>query len=117
MSEIETQNVSVELNYYVGPDDPINGVFYSRPVDPEFTSELVVGVYTDDDDSTGHPPVLAGLPLQISVAGSARALEAMGKYLLALARINSSDPDLHEHFEDVCDERGGNLHLIVRRLQ
>jgi hypothetical protein len=34
MSEIETQNVSVELNYYVGPDDPINGVFYSRPVDP-----------------------------------------------------------------------------------
>lgn len=114
MSELRETTVAVSLAYYTGVDDPELGVFSSRPVEPENTNELVVGVYLDDD-SVGFPSALDGKRLQIELAGSARALEALGTYLIALARLQSADPDTHEHFEDVRDARGGTLHLIVRR--
>lgn len=106
--------IEVTLSYFQGEDDPERQIFATRPVDPEFTSELQIDVHIDDD-SVGTPSALQGKQLQVEFAGSARALEAFGTYLLALARLQSSDPDPHEHFEDVQDATGHPLHLIVRR--
>ena len=114
MSDVMEKPVQLVLCYYVGPDDPQRGIFATRPVDPEFTEELRIGVYIDDD-SSGFPAVLDGKALQIQFAGTSRALAAFGAYLFALARLESPDPDPHEHFEEVRDDRGGTVHLIVRR--
>jgi hypothetical protein len=114
MTKMLRHPVEIELSYYTGGDDPERGIFTTRPVDPEHTGELRMAVYTDDD-TIGFPPELEGKPLQIEFSGSARALDAFGTYLIALARLNSPDSDPHEHFEEVVDERGGTVHLIVRR--
>lgn len=114
MTEIEIRNETIELKYFSGVDDVARGVFATRPVDPEFTEEIVVGVYADDSETMGFPAELEGVALQISIAGSARALDELGRFLIALARAESLDPDPHEHFEEIRDERGGNLHLIIR---
>jgi hypothetical protein len=85
-------------------------------VDPPFTNELSVDVSPDDSDSLGIPPELTRLGrLQVQLAGTPRALEALGTYLIALARLQTRDPDVHDHFEDVQYEPGGTTHLIVRR--
>lgn len=114
MTDFAQQPVQLTLSYYTGVDDPVRGIFATRPVDPEYTSELQIGVYVDDE-SSGFPTELNEKRLQVQLAGTSKALEALGTYLIALARLESPDPDPHEHFEDVADERGGTLHLIVRR--
>lgn len=92
------------------------GTDQGMPVDPDHTNELVIAVRSDDGDGDPRASVLAGTP-QIHLAGTSRALEALGRYLIALARLQSHDPDLHEHFEDVQNDDGGTVHLIVRRLK
>lgn len=114
MTKLTLRRIDVNLRYHQGKDDPERGVFATRPVDPSYTNELTLNVYADDD-STGLPPALAGVRLQIEFAGTARALEEFGTYLIALARLESPDPDPHEHFEDVGSETGETVHLIVRR--
>ena len=114
MTDTVRSPVQLELMYYGGDDDPARGIFNRRPVEPDYTKELRFGVYFDDD-SIGVPPELAGRPLQIEFAGSARALEAFGTYLIALARLHTADSDPHEHFEEIAGEHGANVHLVVRR--
>lgn len=114
MSDIRHQRTELLLQFYQGEDMPGQGIFYTRPVDPEFTDELEIAVYSDDD-SIGVPESLQTLPLQVQMAGTPRALEAFGIYLIALARLETADPDPHEHFDDVRSPHGG-MHLIVRRM-
>lgn len=114
MSDVTRTSAEIHLDYYSGTDEPDRGIFVHRPVEPEDTAELVIGVYIDDD-SIGSPPELKGKQIQIDFSGSARALESLGTYLIALARLESRDPDPHEHFEDVQNAEGGNIHLIIRR--
>jgi hypothetical protein len=104
----------VELSYHSGIDLPADGVFVRRPVDPDYTDEIILGVYDDESESFGFPAALTGMRLQIELAGSRRALDSFGTYLIALAKLQSEDPDLHEHFDDVTDARGGTVHLVVR---
>lgn len=114
MSDVINRPLPIVLSYYTGVDDVEQGIFTTRPVDPDFTSELQLSVYTDDDE-IGWPSQLDGTRLQVQLSGNSRSLEALGTYLIALARLESPDPDPHEHFEDVRDARGGTVHLIVRR--
>lgn len=115
MSDTRDKPTELVLSYVTGVDDPERGIYTTRPVEPAFTDELRVAVYIDDDETVGFPRELQGKRLQVQLGGSARALEALGTYLIALARLESPDPDPHEHFEDVGDERGGTMHVIVRR--
>jgi len=104
------------LEYHMTDENPEIGSFGNCPVDPEFTGELEVGVYIDDD-TVGAPKELIGKPLQVRLSGTARALEEFGKYLIALARLETGNPTPHDHFEDVKNEYGGMIHLIAERVQ
>lgn len=104
----------VELEYYAGTDVP-GKTYVNMPVDPDFTEELTLTIRLDDLDADPRVDVLGGRRPQINLAGTPRALEALGRYLIALARLNTADPDPHEHFEDVRNSDGGTVHLIVRR--
>jgi hypothetical protein len=114
MTDTVRNGVRVELAYYGGEDDPARGIFKRRPIEPEHMDEMALGVYFDDD-SIGVPPEIAGRPLQIELAGSARALEAFGTYLIALARLKTADSDPHEHFDELVGEHGATVQLVVRR--
>jgi len=114
MSDKVSIAAPIQLEYWAGEN--VTGIAYQRmPVDPDYTDELVIAVRSDDDEGDPREPLVAGRP-QVHFAGTPRALEAMGRYLIALARLQSADPDIHEHFEDVQNDDGGTAHLIIRRL-
>jgi len=115
MSDRSERDETIRLRYRIGPDDPEKGVYYTFPVEPPFTSELRIGAYLEDVDPDPLPPLLKEGRLQIQLAGTPRALEALGTYLIALARLETEDPNPHEHFEDVMHEQGVPVHLIIRR--
>jgi hypothetical protein len=115
MPDTSERDEIIRLRYRVGPDDPGNGVYHTRPAEPRFTSELRIGAYLEDVDPDPLPDVLRAGVLQIELAGTPRALEALGTYLVALARLETHDPNPHEHIEDVMHEQGGSVHLIIRR--
>ncbi|MBX6331320.1 MAG: hypothetical protein IRY91_05675 [Gemmatimonadaceae bacterium] len=115
MSKRVAVPTNVVLEYWQGRDLP--GVVYENtPVDPEHTDELTIALRSDEPDDTSDPrtPLFLGRP-QVHFAGTPRALEAFGRYLIALARLETADPNPHEHFEDVQNADGGTIHLIVRR--
>jgi len=104
----------LELEYYAGTDVP-GKRYASMPVDAEFTEELTVSIRVDDPEADPRVDPLGGRRPQVNLVGTPRALEALGKYLIALARLRTVDPDPHEHFEDVRNADGGTVHLIVHR--
>mgnify|MGYP001083900828 CR=1 FL=1 len=107
--------LEIVLEYLTIEEKPEAGTYGNCPADPPFTDELEIGVYIDDD-SIGPPTELVGKPLQVRFAGTPRALEAFGKYLIALARLETANPSPHDHFENVKNEYGGTVHLITERL-
>jgi hypothetical protein len=114
MSERMTTNAQIPLEYWVGVEEA--GVLYQNaPVDPEYIDEIVIGLRSDEEDAHPQAPLLGGRP-QVHLAGTPRALEALGRYLISLARLQTLDQEFHEHFEDVQNDDGGTVHFIVRRL-
>jgi len=113
MSEKVSVTAQIPLEYWRGEDVP--GVVYQNvPIEPEHTDELVMAIRSDDGGDDPRERVVDGRP-QVHLAGTPRALEAFGRYLIALARLETLDPDVHEHFEDVQNDDGGTVHLIVHR--
>lgn len=115
MSDTVTQHLTLQLEYYLRDEKAGGAPSDKWPVEPEFTNELRVDVYPDDD-SPGLPAELTGKRLQVQLAGSPRALTELGKYLIAFAQIETEGEDPHEHFEDVQNENGQPVHLIVGRI-
>ena len=114
MSERITITAQLPLEYWVG-EERAGVVYQNAPVDPEHTDEIVIGLRSDEDGADPQAPLLDGRP-QVHLAGTPRALEALGRYLVSLARLQTLDDEFHEHFEGVQNDDGGTVHLIVRRL-
>jgi hypothetical protein len=115
MSSKRSVTAQIALEYWMQADSPGHATQHV-PVDPQYTDELILAVRSDEQDADPRARVVSGRP-QVHLAGPPRALEAFGRYLIALARLDSQDPDVHEHFEDVQNDDGGTAHLIVRRLR
>jgi hypothetical protein len=111
-----SQPAQIELEYYSGePNDPDIHSSERWMVPPDFTNELRLAVYPDDDRVFKSSELDKLGRLQIEISGTPRAYEAFGRYLIALARLETSDDNPHDHFEDVEFAAGGTAHLIVRR--
>lgn len=105
--------VEVPLAYRVGRDEPERGIFRNSAVLPDFADELTVNVTRIPDHLTTDPD-LDATP-QVHLTGSPRALEALGLYLLALARLETADPEPYGMIEGVTDGEGSAIRLIPRR--
>jgi hypothetical protein len=107
--------VQIDLEYYHEPSSHPD-VVDTWLVDPKFTNELRLAVYADDD-SFGVPDAIKTLGrLQVELAGSPRALQELGRFLIAMARMETNDPNVHDHLENVQYGIGETAHLVVRRL-
>jgi hypothetical protein len=113
MSERVDVPTQVLLQYWRGKDEP-GRLYQNAPVEPEFTEELIIALRHDDGEGDPRAPLIDGAA-QVHLSGTPRALESFGRYLIALARLETADPDPHEHFEEVQNADGGNVHLIVHR--
>src|SRR5262249_27399756 len=91
---------------------PIKHTGYPPPAKrPE---ELLVAVRDLEPDDA---PIFPDNPTQFQVhlAGTAAALDALGKYLIALSRVRNTDPEPYESLNDVRNADGGTIRLLVRR--
>jgi hypothetical protein len=108
----------VVLEYRLGKEEPQRGIFRNAPVDPRYTGELLIAIRSDEDplgkpwctdDRDARP--------QVHLVGSARALEELGRYLIALARLKTADPEPYGSFDRVGNADGGTVRLLPRRLK
>ena len=115
---IRRENVSLALEYVsMGKDEP-GKVYRNFPRRAERTNELAIAIrpFDPDIEERQYNAATHGKP-QIILAGPAEALEELGKYLIALARLETTNESPGEHYDDVQNADGGTTHLIVRRTQ
>lgn len=117
MTRRNDDRVEIVLAYTGGEDEPERGVFRNYPVEPRHTDELVVAIRSEEDPIANVPynAALHGAP-QVHLAGSPRALEEFGKFLIALARLKTADPEPSLSLDDVINADGGTLRLLPRRI-
>ena len=109
-----TTTISLDLVYSAGLDEPDRGIFRNQAVEPNSGGDL----YVEVTQASGADNVLEGNPFQrqIHLVGTPTGLEALGTYLIALARLQGADPEPHGHFDAVRSSDGGTISLIPRRV-
>ena len=105
-----THTVEIALDYMSGRDEPAKGIFRNHPVQPEIDERLLIAVRGFNGQGT------KGIQPQVHLVGTASALEELGKYLIALARVETADPEPYGSFDNVRDADGGMLRLLPRRV-
>lgn len=115
MSEPQKITQTVVLEYTRGADEPAKGIFRRFPVSPRFADELVLGIAGEDDPARVRWDAAQGPP-QVHLAGTPRAFEELGTFLIALARLQTQDPAPSTSLSDVRFDQGGHARLIVHRL-
>jgi hypothetical protein len=110
----KTEKITIELRFQTGRDEPERGIHRNQAVEPAHGDELLIEIHELDEPDE----VLPGNPYQrqVHLVGTAAGLEALGTYLIALARLQTSDPEPHGHLDDVRAADGGTMSLIPRRL-
>lgn len=117
MTPTRSTEVTIRLNYVsTGPDDPERQVFRNFVADPTRTEELVVAV-RDDEHPEQEVFRRENVRPQIHLAGTAAALEELGRFLVALARLETLDPEPYSSVSDVLNADGGNARLVIRRVR
>jgi hypothetical protein len=110
----KVEQVTIELRYNAGKDEAERGIYRNQAIEPEAGNELLIAVHRlkEPDD------VLPGNPFQqqVHLVGTPAGLEALGTYLIALARLQTADPEPHGHLDDVKSADGGTISLIPRRV-
>jgi hypothetical protein len=111
-STIET--ITLDLRYTTGQDDPKRHTYGNQALEPESSNQLLIEIHQLDEADAVFP----GNPFQrqVHLVGTARALESLGTYLIALARLKTSEPEPHGHLDDIRFGGGGTISLIPRRV-
>lgn len=110
------KRIELELQYSGGKDDPSRGIYRNYPIAPPFVSELAISIAGDEDPARVRWQVeRLGRP-QVHLAGTPRALEELGRYLIALARLETDDPEPSGSLDGIQNPDGGTVRLLPRRL-
>ena len=112
MTNRRTERISIALEYHAGKDEPERGVFRNFPVDPKHTNELTIAIRPDL-----NPDGETVRGVQVHLIGNSRSLEELGRYLISMARLVTSDPEPYGSFDDVRNADGGTIRLLPRRLE
>ena len=111
-----SETVPLRLDYYVGKDEPARGVYRNAVVRPKYTRELLIAIRNDAEPFSDKPFNALTDPPQVHLVGTARALEELGRYLVALGRLKTADPEPYGWFDNVRNADGGRARLLPRRV-
>jgi|CZCB01.1.fsa_nt_gi hypothetical protein len=110
------EKIEIELNYFVGKQDTKNGIFVGGVKNPKYLDELEINIFEDEIFNEELDSFVKNGKIQVSLSGSSRSLEELGKYLIALSRYNTEDPDYHDHFDNIKNSEGSEMvNLIVKK--
>ena len=122
----ETRRVTVDLQF-IGDGRVVNlpdGALFGGVSDPVLSREFGFQVHREVPDEEGVLNPVQGDAaydgaLQVNLWGTSDDYRELGRYLLALAALDTSaDPNFHQHHDGLRSADGRTqLHLIVRRSQ
>ena len=110
-----SKEVTIRLHYETGRDEPERGIYRNQAIEPNEGGDLLIG-YTqcaEPDDVFPENPYQR----QVHLVGTAASLEALGTYLIALARLESAEPEVSGSFDEVRFDAGGTIRLLPRRVR
>jgi hypothetical protein len=98
--------------------DGAQGHFAGGVEEPQHLNELTIGVNDRELFDFEKDRFVPTGDLQVQISGSRRALYEFGRYLVALSKLETEDPDYHDHFDGPRlpdDTRGCELIVRLRR--
>ena len=115
MGKRKTVDITIGVEYSTGKDEPSRGIFRNQAIQPSIDREIAIAIREHEPEDV---PVFIDNPTQkqVHLIGTARGLEQLGAYLIALARLETSDPEPYGSFDDVLDVDGGTIRLLPRRV-
>ena len=121
---IKTKTVQIELRFY-GDGRVIQmkpGRFVGGVPDPKLGKNISFTLHRQIADEDGLMNPIDGEPavegsFQLNVSGNSKGFKELGKYLLALAELDTTeDEGFHEHLDRLVSEDGRtHLHVILRK--
>ena len=118
------KTVKVELSF-VGNGKVVEkplGTFKGGVSDPKLGEHLSFHIHREVLDEDGNLTPIVGEPtvqgaFQINIQADSKGYRELGRYLLALAELDTSvDKGFHEHHENIFSGDGRTqLHIIVRK--
>lgn len=114
MNKRRTEEATITLRYSGGDDEPERRVFRNYPLLPTLGTDLMISV-SELDEASGD--LENPFQLQVHIVGTSKGLEELGTYLIALARLDSSDPEPYGSFDDIPLAGGGTIRLLPRRVE
>lgn len=115
MTDSNRETIQLILKY---TGKPRSGGYGNYPVAPNHMSELALAIRDHPDLATEGENEFPENPtqLQVHIVGTSRALEELGRFLIALARSETKDPEPYGSFDDVRNVDGGTVRLLPRRV-
>lgn len=107
--------VELPLDYRTGSDEPERGIFRNSVIPPEHPEELLLAVRSVQSPTSDPYNAKTDGPSQVHLVGTPRALEELGRYLVALARLDTKDPEPYGWVERIRNADGGSARLVLRR--
>jgi hypothetical protein len=108
----------LELRYRTGTSHPDEGHFAGGVEEPQHLDELAIGVSDREMFDFEKDIFVPTGDLQVQISGSRRAFYELGRYFVALSKLETEDPDYHDHFDGLRlsdDTRGCELIVRLRR--
>ena len=116
--KLNKQKIELELRYRTGSSDPDKGHFAGGVDEPKHLEELAIEVSDRELFDFEKDVFVPTGGLQVQISGSRRALYEFGRYLVALSKLDTEDPDYHDHFDGLRmsdDTRGCELIVRLRK--
>jgi hypothetical protein len=112
--KLRRKNVTVEVAYFVGKEDPKRGIFRGGPQMSPFLNELIIDSSVDEVYDESSDTLKPSGKMQLNLYGTKRAYMALAQYLLSLCELETADPDYHDHWDDIRNSDGKeSIHLIM----
>ena len=81
-------------------------VFYGGVKEPKYQKELIFDIEDDEDFDFQLDKWVKNGKRNLYITGSNRALKQLGVYLINLSMYKTTDPDYHDHIDDILDSQG-----------
>lgn len=108
------KSISVDVAYFVGEDEPEQGIFRGGIQESPFLSELTIDFAVDEVYDESSDTLQPSGKTQLNVYGTRRAYMAFAQCLLSICELETVDPDYHMHLDSIRGSDGKEIaHLVL----
>lgn len=105
--------MEIQLEYLVGKSNPNKGVYEGGVCEPRYLNELMIDIQNEEIFDFEKDAFIELENRIIHFSGSRRAFKELGRYLIALSKYETEDPDYHDHFDEVGSINSESKNKIV----